>query len=29
MIYINSGYGGYGKLPGNALIAFEIIDEAN
>jgi polyvinyl alcohol dehydrogenase (cytochrome) len=26
MIYINSGYGGYGKLPGNALIAFEIID---
>jgi|TARA_B100001964_G_scaffold242980_1_gene319501 polyvinyl alcohol dehydrogenase (cytochrome) len=25
MIYINSGYGGYGKLPGNALIAFEII----
>jgi polyvinyl alcohol dehydrogenase (cytochrome) len=26
MIYINSGYGGYGKLPGNALIAFKIID---
>ena len=26
MIYINSGYGGYGKLAGNALIAFEIID---
>lgn len=26
MIYINSGYGGYGKLPGNALIAFEIIN---
>ena len=26
MVYINSGYGGYGKLPGNALIAFGLDD---